>query len=124
MGDLLLVAGQAVHEQEGEAVPARRRERSLELAAQVLRERDAVRDLEPAQVVEMADRGAADAGREAHAGDAVVAAAERADLSRRRAADHRDAGEAARQLRRQGVAVVLAGAEEEHERHVRLPRPA
>ena len=89
-------------------------------AAQVLRERDAVRDLEAAQVVEMADLGSADLGREAHAGDAVVAAAERADLSRRRAADHRHAGEAARHLGGQRVAVVLAGAEEEDQRDVRL----
>ena len=122
VGELLLVAREAVHQQEGEGVPALVAGSAvLKLAAQVLRERHPVRDLEPAQVLEVTDLDAADLGREAHAGDAVVAAAERSDLPGRRAADHRHAGEAPGHRGGQRVMVELAGAEEEHEGGVQLP---
>ena len=116
-------ARKAVHEQEREgALPAAGDEVAERGGAGSRAKATPSAIWKAAEVAEMADRGGADLGREAHAGDAVVATAERADLAGGRAADHGHAGEAARHRRRQRLAVVVAGAEEEHERDVLAAR--
>src|SRR5664280_1067938 len=99
--------------------PALRRD-AVELIQQVAGDGLAVTDLELLQPFDGTGDGCACAGGEAHAREAPVAAAGGPDLPGRRAADHRDAGEAACHLGGQRVAVVGARAEEDHERHARL----
>ncbi len=120
-GQQLLTRGEPVDQEEGEAAPvgARRRD-AVELLQQVAGDGLAVADLEPSQPFDRAGDGRTGAGGEAHAREAPVDAAGRPDLPGGGAPDHRDAGEAALHLRGQRLAVVGAGAEEDHERHVRL----
>ena len=97
VGQQLFVPEQAVDQQKGEAVaPRRSRERPPPVCGAVVSERHAVGELELPQGVEAADHGGAGRPREAHAGDAVIAAAGRPDLSRGRASDDLNAGEPAR----------------------------
>ena len=95
----------------------RRRRRSLPRATPSLL-------AEVAEALQDADDGGARRTREAGAGEAPVAAAGRPDLAGGRAAGDLHAGEPLPQRGRQLAAVVLRGAEEQHERESGCTRPS